>query len=69
MKYLQIHQKTLTKQIKTFFKVNRKFPKTTLENYQIIKLLGKGNFGKVYLGKHILTEKFVALKRIDKDYL
>jgi serine/threonine protein kinase len=35
----------------------------------LIKLLGKGSFGKVHLGKEILTDNFVAIKCIDKIYM
>jgi serine/threonine protein kinase len=31
--------------------------------------LGKGSFGKVHLGKEILTDNFVAIKCIDKIYM
>jgi len=34
-----------------------------------VKLLGKGSFGKVHLGKEILTDKLVAIKCIDKIYM
>ncbi|MEA5550810.1 protein kinase [Anabaena cylindrica UHCC 0172] len=35
---------------------------TALRNYQIIKSIGKGGFGEVYLAQHSQTGKFVALK-------
>ncbi|MBD2568477.1 serine/threonine protein kinase [Anabaena lutea FACHB-196] len=35
---------------------------TALRNYQIIKSIGKGGFGEVYLAQHSKTGKFVALK-------
>ena len=43
-----------------------------MNKYRIIKLLGSGSFGKVYLVKNILTNKEYALKRIsysDKNSL
>eukprot|EP00826_Nyctotherus_ovalis_P019697 TRINITY_DN16103_c0_g1_i4.p1 TRINITY_DN16103_c0_g1~~TRINITY_DN16103_c0_g1_i4.p1 ORF type:complete len:596 (+),score=110.14 TRINITY_DN16103_c0_g1_i4:291-2078(+) len=44
-------------------------PTTTLEHYYFVKLIGKGAFGKVILGIHILTGKYVAIKAIDKKYM
>ncbi|XP_058251646.1 serine/threonine-protein kinase MARK2 isoform X9 [Hemibagrus wyckioides] len=38
-------------------------------NYRLLKTIGKGNFAKVKLAKHILTEKEVAVKIIDKTQL
>jgi serine/threonine protein kinase len=40
-----------------------------LDFYKLVKLLGKGSFGKVHLGKEILTDKLVAIKCIDKIYM
>ena len=44
-------------------------PVTTTEFYWIGKILGKGAFGKVNLAMHWLTEKLVAIKSINKNYL
>lgn len=44
-------------------------PDTTTEFYWIGKILGKGAFGKVNLAMHRLTEKLVAIKSINKNYL
>ncbi|TSL34644.1 Serine/threonine-protein kinase MARK2 [Bagarius yarrelli] len=38
-------------------------------NYRLLKTIGKGNFAKVKLAKHVLTEKEVAVKIIDKTQL
>lgn len=38
--------------------------KTTISNYKIIKQIGKGCFGKVYVAKQNLTDCLVALKAI-----
>ncbi|XP_046849184.1 serine/threonine-protein kinase MARK2-like isoform X2 [Xenia sp. Carnegie-2017] len=38
-------------------------------NYKLLKTIGKGNFAKVKLAKHIPTEKEVAIKIIDKTQL
>ena len=41
-------------------------PETQTENYKIGKVMGKGAFGKVNLAIHRLSNKFVALKSINK---
>ncbi|XP_051500887.1 MAP/microtubule affinity-regulating kinase 3 isoform X4 [Myxocyprinus asiaticus] len=38
-------------------------------NYRLLKTIGKGNFAKVKLGRHILTGREVAIKIIDKTQL
>ena len=48
---------------------NGEVPKTTLDFYKFVKLIGKGAFGKVTLGVHKLTGKYVAIKTIDKKYM
>ena len=41
-------------------------PPTTLDYYKFVRCIGKGAFGKVTLGIHKLTGKYVAIKTIDK---
>jgi serine/threonine protein kinase len=48
---------------------NKEIPATTLDYYKIVKLIGKGAFGKVTLGIHKLTGKYVALKTINKAFI
>nr|XP_020484926.1 MAP/microtubule affinity-regulating kinase 4-like isoform X4 [Labrus bergylta] len=38
-------------------------------NYRLLKTIGKGNFAKVKLARHVLTGKEVAIKIIDKTQL
>ncbi|NXE21908.1 MARK1 kinase, partial [Ardeotis kori] len=38
-------------------------------NYRLLKILGKGSFGKVKLARHVLTGREVAVKIIDKTQL
>ena len=45
---------------------NKRLPKTSLDYYDIISLLGEGTFGKVWLAKEILTGQKVAIKYIPK---
>ena len=56
----------LIKIIKDSFRVKGTGPPTTLDYYRLIKMIGKGAFGKVYLGVHLLTGKHVAIKTIEK---
>ncbi|XP_060711994.1 MAP/microtubule affinity-regulating kinase 4-like [Hemiscyllium ocellatum] len=38
-------------------------------NYRLLRTIGKGNFAKVKLARHILTSREVAIKIIDKTQL
>ncbi len=50
-------------------KTNGDVPRTTLDYYKFVKLIGKGAFGKVTLGIHKLTGKYVAIKTIEKKFM
>lgn len=39
---------------------------TTIGDYRLLKILGKGAFSKVFLGEHMETGKLYALKVMDK---
>ena len=39
----------------------------SIGNYQLIKTIGEGTFGKVKLGQHILTRENVAVKILEKS--
>lgn len=41
-------------------------PETDMSFYDIVKRIGEGSFGKVYLGLQRLTNRLVAIKRLDK---
>ena len=41
--------------------------KASLEDFKLIKIVGKGTFGKVFLCEHIKTKKLYAMKSIRKD--
>eukprot|EP01022_Parablepharisma_sp_SALTPOND_P025588 TRINITY_DN5_c0_g3_i1.p1 TRINITY_DN5_c0_g3~~TRINITY_DN5_c0_g3_i1.p1 ORF type:complete len:662 (-),score=44.32 TRINITY_DN5_c0_g3_i1:1092-3077(-) len=59
----------LSEYIKKVWKETRKPPQTTVAFYKIGKVLGKGAFGKVNLGIHKLSGKFVAIKSIQKQVM
>ncbi len=59
----------LIKHIKRSFKSSGQPPNTTVDFYRIGKVLGKGAFGKVNLALHKLTQRFAAVKSINKQYL
>ena len=59
-------RKKLMKHIRLSFKQAGSAPNTTVDFYRIGKVLGKGAFGKVNLALHKLTEKYAAIKSINK---
>lgn len=59
----------LIKMIKETHQTKNSYPGTTLDYYRLIKMIGKGAFGKVFLGVHLLTGKHVAVKSIEKKYI
>lgn len=58
--------KNLKTYVEDYINEHNKVPETTLQFYQIIKLLGRGSFGKVYLGLQRLTNRLVAIKCLEK---
>lgn len=56
----------MIKYIKAHIAKHNTMPPTSLEFYKFVRLLGKGAFGKITLGIHKLTGKYVAIKSIDK---
>ncbi|CAH8312452.1 unnamed protein product [Eruca vesicaria subsp. sativa] len=44
-------------------------PSILTDKYEVGRLLGQGNFAKVFYGRSILTNESVAIKMIDKDKL
>ena len=59
-------QRDLFQKIKTHTSDLKTIPPTTLEFYEIIKVIGEGNSGKVFLAKSVLANKLVAIKQISK---
>ena len=46
---------------------SRRSVKASLEDFKLIKIVGKGTFGKVFQCLHISTGKIYAMKSIRKD--
>jgi serine/threonine protein kinase len=44
-------------------------PKTTLEDFTQLRLLGKGSYGEVYLVEKNTTKEIFALKTMDKIHM
>ena len=47
----------------------QKLEKATLENFKIIKIIGRGEYGKVFLVRFNNTNEYYAMKSVKKDYL
>ena len=41
----------------------------TIEDFTLIKVVGKGSYGTVMLAKHNETQEIVAIKMLKKSYL
>jgi 5'-AMP-activated protein kinase catalytic alpha subunit len=59
----------LIKYITHYTSMSKEVPITTLDYYKFMKLIGKGAFGKVTLGIHKLSGKYVAIKTVDKSLM
>ena len=59
----------LVKKIRLALNNSDQPPATSSEYYKIGKIMGKGAFGKVNLAIHRLSEKFVAVKSINKQFM
>ncbi len=57
------------RRIVKLIKISEGSVKTTAEFYRIGKMLGKGAFGRVNLAMHKVTEKLVAVKSMNKQFL
>lgn len=66
---MMIEREKIIKYNRSYIKQKDEIPPTSLEYYQFVKMLGKGAFGKVMLGVHKLTGKYVAIKAIDMQYM
>jgi len=41
----------------------------TIEDFKLIKVVGKGSYGTVMLAKYNQTGEILAIKMLNKDYL
>ena len=48
---------------------DKNLEKSTLENFKIIKILSRGDYGKIFLVKNNDTKKYYAMKSIKKIFL
>ena len=58
---------SLTTRIRNSIKTKNNVPPTNSGYYKRIKVLGKGQFGEVWLSQQLLTNRLVAIKIIKKD--
>ena len=63
--YYQESQK-LSNYIKNYYTSNNDYPPSNIPFYKFGRVIGKGAFGKVNLGLHILTGRIVAIKSFNK---
>jgi len=59
----------LVKYNQQYWLKHKEIAPTSTDYYKFVKLIGKGAFGKVTLGIHKLTGKYVAIKTIEKSYM
>ena len=56
----------LSNYIKHYYRLNNDYPSSYISFYKFGRVIGKGAFGKVNLGLHILTGRIVAIKSFNK---
>ena len=66
--YLKQSEK-LSLYLKKYYNKYHDYPKTKLFFYKFGRLIGRGAFGKVNLGLHVLTGRIVAIKSFNKNKL
>lgn len=67
--YYKREAEKISNYIKQYYDKNKDFPQTTLHFYKYGRLLGRGAFGKVNLGLHIMSGRLVAVKSFNKTKL
>ena len=66
-KYYKQLSNNLSNYIKDYYNKYKEYPQTKLSFYLFGRLIGRGAFGKVNLGLHILSGKIVAIKSFNKS--
>ena len=51
------------------FQMPTRHSKLSMQSFEIIRVVGKGNFGKVLLVKKIDTQRIYAIKALTKKHL
>ena len=54
---------------KTMFSSHKTVKEVTLEDFKVLKIIGRGSFGKVSLVEYIPTKEIYAMKSLKKDIL
>ena len=65
-KYYFDENERISNFIKNYFSLNNDYPPSNISLYKLGRIIGKGAFGKVNLGLHILTYRIVAIKSFKK---
>lgn len=63
------HPETKLIRTNTFFSSHKIIKKVSLEEFKIIKVIGRGSFGKVCLVEYLPTNELYAMKSLKKDVL
>ena len=53
----------------TIFSSHSTIKTVNLEDFEILTLIGRGSYGKVYLVKYKITNEYYAMKSLQKDFL
>ena len=67
--YYKDEQRRLSKEIKEFYQLNKKYPKSNINYYLYGRQIGHGAFGQVNLALHIASGRLVAIKIFAKKNL
>ena len=65
--YFSEESQKLSKYIKDYYILNNDYPSSNIGFYKFGRIIGKGAFGKVNIGLHILTGRIVAIKSFNKE--
>ena len=64
--YYSEESQKLSQYIKDYYNLSDEYPSSNLRFYKFGRVIGKGAFGKVNIGLHILTGRIVAIKSFNK---
>jgi MAP/microtubule affinity-regulating kinase len=64
--YYSEESQKLSQYIKDYYNLSDEYPTSNLHFYKFGRIIGKGAFGKVNIGLHILTGRIVAIKSFNK---